>query len=482
MKGLKKVFGLLLIAVTAVVLVACKDDKSDGSTFKQEGERLVIYVWNDEFQGRFRNFYPGFVKTNSDGTDLLDDGTIVEWVINPNDDNNYQQKLDLALKAQESAAADKKIDIFLIEADYAMKYANETYALDVKNDLGIRDSAIANQYQYTKDIVTDSKGVLRGLSWQATPGLFAYRQDIAEELWGAGVTPETVQGKIDTWAKFNAVAAEMKEHTNTKFPTGVRMLAGNDDSYRVFSNNVSSPWVNDKDEIIVDPQIIEWIKQAKTFAEKGYNHQGESFGLWKSDWQAQQGPTGDTFGFFYSTWGINFTLLGNSLADAKGEKELGNGLYGQYRVVQGPASYYWGGTWIVGAKGTDNPTLVRDVMLKLTANQNIMEDITLETEDYTNNSVAMEKIAADPNYGSSFLGGQNHIKLFTENAKKINMENISAYDQGLNEEMQNAFRDFFGNSSRWNQQGWEQTWNTFKEKVSTKYPELKLVTIPAYPF
>ena len=34
---------------------------------------------------------------------------------------------------------------------------------------------------------------------------------------------------------------------------------------------------------------------------------------------------------------------------------------------------YWGGTWIVGAKGTDNPTLVRDMMLKLTANEKIMK-------------------------------------------------------------------------------------------------------------
>ena len=52
---------------------------------------------------------------------------------------------------------------------------------------------------------------------------------------------------------------------------------------------------------------------------------------------------------FYSTWGINFTLLGNSLEtpEAEGGKaEAGNGIYGDYAVCEGPQPYYWGGTWI----------------------------------------------------------------------------------------------------------------------------------------
>lgn len=478
---IKKVLMVLFMFVVTFALVAC--DKNGGEvTATEEGDRLVVYAWNDEFQNRFRAFYPGWIKTNADGTDLLDDGTIVEWVINPNDDNNYQIKLDLALKEQDKAEANKKIDIFLIEADYATKYAREEYALDLIGDLKIRESALSNQYQYTKDIVTDSEGKLRASSWQATPGLFAYRQDIAEILWGEGVTPETVQSKIDTWEKFDLVAEQLSEIENDKFPNGVKMLAGNDDSYRTFSNNTSAPWVNDKSEIVIDPQIINWIKQSKTYAEKGYNHQGESYGLWGSDWQKQQGPEGDTFGFFYSTWGINFTLLGNSLADPDGDKVVGNGLFGQYRVVEGPASYYWGGTWVVAAKGTDNPTLVKDVIIKLTANEHIMRDITLETEDYTNHQEAMNTIGNDEEYGSAFLGGQNHIKLFTESAKAIDMSNTSPYDQGLNEGIQDAFKDFFSNSSNWNEAGWKAAWDRFFEKATTLYPELKKPTYPAYPF
>ena len=89
----------------------------------------------------------------------------VKWNITPNDDNAYQNNLDATLLKQESAAADDKIDLFLVEADYALKYVDTDYTMPVA-DLGITDADLANQYQYTKDIVTDSNGVLKGVSWQ----------------------------------------------------------------------------------------------------------------------------------------------------------------------------------------------------------------------------------------------------------------------------------------------------------------------------
>src|SRR5690606_9288581 len=162
-----------------------------------------------------------------------------------------------------------------------------------------------------------------------------------------------------------------------------------------------------------------------------------------------------------------YTTLFRSDPDAP--KAPGNGLFGEYRVVQGPASYYWGGTWLVGAKGTDNPSLVRDIMLKLTANPHIAEQITRDTEDYTNNKTAMTKIANDETYGSAFLGGQNHIALFTSAAQNIDMSNASPYDQGLNEGIQTAMKDYFAGTSTF-----AEAYTRFKEIISEKYPELVL--------
>jgi hypothetical protein len=67
--------------------------------------------------------------------------------------------------------------MFLIEADYATKYTASDYTLDVKGDIGLTDDDLSQMYQYTKDIVTYN-GKLKAVSWQATPGLYAYRRDL----------------------------------------------------------------------------------------------------------------------------------------------------------------------------------------------------------------------------------------------------------------------------------------------------------------
>ena len=83
-----------------------------------------------------------YVKTD-DSTGKIGDVT-VKWHTTPNENNAYQNNLDEALLKQKDAAADDKIDIFLVEADYALKYVDTDYTMPIK-DLGITDSEIADQ-------------------------------------------------------------------------------------------------------------------------------------------------------------------------------------------------------------------------------------------------------------------------------------------------------------------------------------------------
>lgn len=417
-----------------------------GDSAAEEGKVLNIWCWNDEFQNRVKSFYPGYVH-NEDGTGTIGDVKVV-WTINANENNGYQIPLDAALLDQENKAADERIDIFLIEADYADKYVNSSYSLPV-SEVGISDADTAEMYQYTKDVATDENGNLKAVSWQAAPGLFAYRRSMAKEVLGTD-DPDTVQTYVSDWDKFDETAAKMKE-------SGYFMLSGYDDSFRTFSNNVSAPWVNENDEIIIDANILKWVEQTKTYTDNGYNNKNS---LWTDGWAADQGADGKVFGYFYSTWGINFTLLGNA-----GEEG-----YGDWAVCYGPQSYYWGGTWICASYMTDNASLVRDIMYQLCCNGEIMESITRdpEVQDYTNNMAAMERIATDPEYKSEFLGGQNHVALFVENAKKIDMSNISAYDQGLNETFQAAFKDYFDGTV-----DYDTALANFYANAIVKYPNLK---------
>lgn len=475
MKKFKKVLALSLALAMGLSLVACNGgtddttadqggsdaDTSDngGSDVAEEGSVLNIYCWNDEFAGRMANFMPGYTaddKDNPSNGGVMDDGTRVNFLVTPSDDNAYQNKLDAVLPNNESAAADDKADMFLIEADYALKYVNADVSMDVK-DLGITDEDMADMYQYTKDIVTSSDGAIKAVSWQATPGLFAYRRSIAKEVLGSD-DPETVQEAVKDWDTFDATAEKMKA-------AGYYMLAGYDDAYRPFSNTVAKGWVVDG-TVNVDDNLKTWVEQTKEYTDKGYNNKAS---LWSSEWAAEQGPSGKTFGFFYSTWGINFTLMGNSLADQDAEEAVGNGIFGDYAVCEGPAAYYWGGSWICGATGTDNPTLVHDIMYSMTCDPAIAKEITLETQDYTNNAPAMEEIA-NSDFASDFLGGQNHIALFTEAAKKIDMSNAGPYDQGCNEEFQGAMKDYFDGTVA----DYDTALANFYQAIQTKYPELQV--------
>ena len=85
---------------------------------------------------------------------------------------------------------------------------------------------------------------------------------------------------------------------------------------------------------------------------------------------------------------------------------------------------------------------------------------------------AMEEIA-NSDYSSDFLGGQNHIAFFAETAPNIDISNMGPYDQGCNEEIQKAFKDYFtGNVDM------DDAKANFEKAIKEKYPDLKEVVWP----
>lgn len=464
----KRVLAALLTAATVLSVAGCSNTETSGSTADnsgstadnssvtdnsstpdastpaaEEGKVLNIWSWNDEFKQRVTSFYPGYVDNGDTG--MIGDVKVV-WTINANKNNGYQTPLDAALADQANKAADEKIDLFLMEIDYANKYVNSPYVLPVA-DLGITDADTAQMYNYTKEIGTNKDGKLTAVSWQATPGLFAYRRSIAKDVLGTD-DPAQVQELIGDWDKFDAVAQQMEDK-------GYFMLSGYDDAFRVYNAHVSAPWVNENNEIIVDDNILNWVKETKKYTENGWNN-GTT--LWSDGWGADQAKAGKAFGFFYSTWGINFTLVEKS-ADAVGD----------WAVCEGPEAFYWGGSFLAAGYQTDNKTLVADIMRKLTCDAEIMEKITSDpkVQDYTNNMAAMEKLGSS-DFQSEFLGGQNHIALFTESAKNMSTPKVSPYDQACCEKFMEAMHSYFAGTS-----DFDTAIDTFYSLVTTIHPELK---------
>lgn len=414
-------------------------------SFANEGKILNIYAWNDEFMNRLADHYPGYTKVDAK-TGQIGDVT-VKWHITPNENNAYQYDLDQTLFRQRDAVADDKIDLFLIESDYASKYVNTSFTMNIY-DLGITDQELNNQYKYTQSIVKNSADELKGLSWQACPGVMIYNRDIAKAAFGSD-DPATVQTRVADWDAFAKSAAAVKAK-------GYYMVSGYDDTYRVFSNNVTSSWVVN-DRLNIDENLMRWVEQTKDFTEKGYNNQTS---LWDEDWSRGFYPDGKVFCYFGPAWFIDFSMEASDSSSIAAN--------GGWAITEGPQQFFWGGSWICAANGTDNPGLVADIMRKMTTDKDIMKEIVIADHDFVNNVAVMEELANDPAYANPVLGGQNPLSIFCEGAGAIDLKYLSYYDQGCNEEFQAAMKKYFDDDYTLSEAQIQ-----FETKVTTKYPSLK---------
>lgn len=456
----KKIICTLLCASMVLTMVtACGKDaattnetaSADSSTEQtqesvsgEEGKVFNIYCWNDEFQRRVKDHFKGYEEVDAT-TGKIGDITVV-WNITPNQDNAYQNNLDTALLSQDGAAADDKIDLFLVEADYALKYVDTDYALPL-SDLGITDADLENQYQYTKDIVTDSNGILKGASWQGCPGVLFYNREAAKEVLGSD-DPAKVQEAVADWDTFNATADKMKA-------AGYRMTSSVNDTYRTYANNVSTEWVVDG-KVQIDDNIMKWVEDSKKLYDA---KETDTYELWSDDWKKGFYPEGKVFSYFGPAWFINFCMA----ADTEGSI----GYDGGWAATPGPQGFYWGGTWICGAAGTDNASLLKDIILNLTTDEDTMKEIVVEDDDFVNNKPAMEAMAKDENYKSDILGGQNPLAMYCESVESLDLSHLSKYDQGCTEEFQHAMRNYFEDNATL-----EEAIELFHKAIVEKYPEL----------
>ena len=442
---MKKTLALVLALVLAMsMFAACGAASSTAAStaasastaeVAAEGKVFNIYCWNEEFKGFFEKYY------------TVPDGITVNWIINPSDGGVYQDKLDEALLAQEGAAADDKIDMFLAEADYILKYVDADVTLDVEKDIGFTD--LSNMYQYTTDAATDSNGVLKGVSFQCCPAALIYRRSIAKDVLGTD-DPTEVQAALSDWTKFDTVAAQAKDK-------GYYMTASYVESYRTCSNNTATPWVDADNNLQIDDAILQYIDQADKYMKSGYTLPSD---VWGDEKNQQMFADGKTMCFFGPAWYYNF-CMGNA-------QDAEKGCSGDWAICEGPQAYFWGGTWLLGAAGSDNLGMLKDIFETFTVNEDVCSKLVSEQNQFSNNMVVNNKFAADATYGNEFLGGQNDTAVFAELAKNIKFENKTGYDQLLNEQLPGCFLDYFKGTITQ-----EEAYANFYKYVNEKYPAIK---------
>ena len=82
----------------------------------------------------------------------------------------------------------------------------------------------------------------------------------------------------------------------------------------------------------------------------------------------------------------------------------------------------------MAANGTDNAAQVRDIMLTMTADRDLLRTLAMNYGEMSNDQPLMEELAQSPDFGIELLGGQNYIGVLSDVAATVDLSNISSYE------------------------------------------------------
>ena len=366
---------MILLIVAIIILSACSSD--DG------GNPTVISVWSfaEELPLGINDFF------NIDYPD------VIEMELTMVSRSEFETKLYTALTAGNGP------DLWSINAAVVNRYVNSDVLPDMShllaqaNEIGIM--------QYVIDLGTDTDGILRTLSFQATPGGIWYRQDLAEYYLGFGKA-EDMQMMLSSLDGMVATALALRHASNGT----VYYAASVADLVDIFLSRRESPFVVD-DTIVIDPAIIEFLQYARFFVDERLV---ADFDPWGPEWIAGISDSNGRkriFSYKGPPRMLPFVLLPNAESTT-----TTNNTYGNWTVIEGPGFHCLGGKFIGVNADSDELEVTMRVFEYLTLNPYFIRNYAIETGDFPVAAVVADELT--PVTTNSFIGGQNHFNIFNE--------------------------------------------------------------------
>lgn len=422
---------------TATTAVAATTTGANGETEETTAstETGTINVWS--FTDEVPNMIAKYCELNPDFAERYE---IVTTII-ATTDGAYQPALDTAL----ATGGEDAPDMYCAESAFVKKYCSgdaQQYAaayadLGIDVDAAIEEAAIA---QYSVDIGTNTDGEVVGLGYQATGGAYIYRRSIATEVFGTEESAD-IEAEIGPgWDKFFEAAATLKD-------SGYCIVSGDGDIWHAVENSSESGWVVDG-ALVIDPLREDFLDLSNELTSNGYCNDTQD---WSDAWFADMRDEGanKVFGFFGPAWLINYVLASNC-----GGTVVGEGTYGDWAVCTPPVGFFWGGTWVLGAAGTDVPYGVGEIIYWITLD--CTEDGLqyawangLMSDEGTKDCVASGTVLEMSDGTLDFLGGQNMFEVFVPANEFANGTNLTQYDETINGYWRDQVRQYTsGNATR----------------------------------
>jgi ABC-type glycerol-3-phosphate transport system substrate-binding protein len=397
-----------------------------GSKSGEDSKKLVIWAFTDEFKKpieRFKKRHPGVE---------------VEFLIIPSEE--YLNKIRPVLRSGKNAP-----DVFTAEMDSVKDLVESGYWDDLSTNPYNAD--VSNLVKYQVDMGTDSKGKLRAISWQTTPGGFYFRRSMAKKYLGTD-DPKKVGQMISTPEKFFNVGRLLKKKSNGK----IKLIGSYADYVWYPLTARKDPFVKNG-RFLIDQKVKDYFDIAKMLREEKLTAEAKQ---WSPAWFDQMKKDGNTFGYILPTWGLHYVLKAKAPSAS-----------GDFAVTKGPGSYFWGGTWAGVYSKSNKKDLAWEFVKMMTLDDDTLKWWAKTTGDFIGNKKVFNEIKDD--FSEKYLGGQNHYKFFAQEVQTCDASLITKYDQNIRNMMMQAISDYIeGKKSK------AKTLEGLKEQVKNAYPELKV--------
>lgn len=337
-------------------------------------------------------------------------------------------------------------DILIVDSDLIYEVINDGRVCVPLSDIGLSKSDFPQAFDYTLSNGTNEKGELSATGLTACAGGFVYRADLAKKYLGVN-SPEEMQKLIKDWDSFTKTAAKLYEKSNGKVALLDSVGGG---AYNALLCSYNESWVNNgKLNTAKAENIINYVDM---LLENGY---ATRVCPWEGEWFAAL-SNGNALGEFLPTWAVyeNDYCVAAQMADGC-----------ELALCEGPAAYYWGGSYACVAQKCDNATLAKKFLDYCSNDYDCLSDM-VKSDGFVNN----KKVMQDAYASISYLGGQNPYKIFLSVLDDMDKSFAKTkYDAKIDSYLSSAIWSLI-----WGYGDKEAALYEFKYYVSSSFPELKV--------
>ena len=390
---MKRKWALLMAGVMAFGM-AMTGSAAEAETNTDLSGTLEVWGWTTDPQYQIEAFEKAYPNV-----------TVNYTMIGTDYDTKMQTIVDNRTEGPDVFYADVKTVKNYIESDAWETLTDDPYNIDV-----------SDSEDYTVKLGSDSDGNVKALSYQATPGGFWYKRDLAKKYLGTD-DPDEISEMLSTTEGMLDVAEKLKEGSNGE----THMFASYKDLWQFANYGMRSvAWV-DGNKFQMDDYIPEFFDLAKTVRDNDYDAKIDT---WSEAWYASCADD-SVFGYAEPTWGLQYVIQ-TGAPDSEGN----------WGIASMPAAYFNGGSYLGVYQESQNKELAAEYVKFVCTNKEFLTQYANDKGDYTSLK-SVNKEIADSGYEESWCAGQNTFKFYSDQMDKINTDIVTKYDDTIGNLMLN---------------------------------------------